>query len=83
MPDGGENRKGDLAWEVCTNHHMIEVENFRLGPKTFSFYMFAGVEDFRIRQKPINYPRRVAIWLCSFEKVWDLFAVEPNITQAC
>ena len=74
MPDDGKNRKGDLAWEVCTNHHMIEIENFRLGTKTFSFYMVLGVENFLIRQKPITYMRRMAIWLCSSEKVWDLFA---------
>ena len=74
MPDGGKSRKGDLVREVCTNHLMIEVENFRLGTKTFSFYTFLGVENFRIRQKPITYLRRIAIWVCSSEKVWDLVA---------
>ena len=44
MPDGGETRKGDLAWEVCTNHHMAEVENLRLGAKDLCFSNVAGVE---------------------------------------
>ena len=53
MPDGGKSRKGDLAWEVCTNHHMAEVENLWLGPEGFSFSSVVGVENFVLCPKAV------------------------------
>ena len=43
MPDGGKNRKGDFAREVCTNHALAEVENFLLGATILCFCNVLGV----------------------------------------
>ena len=53
MPDGGKSRKGDLAREVCTNHHMAEVENLRLGTKGLIFSSVVGVDFFFLCPKAV------------------------------